>query len=61
MAEAETRLFHVYVHKRLQQQGLTGAKLVEKTEAVSAPLEELVEPTVVYFHAKPGTGPCTTI
>jgi adenylate cyclase len=52
VAEAETRLFHVYVHKRLQQQGLTGAELVEQTEAVSAPLQELVEPTVVYFHAK---------
>jgi adenylate cyclase len=52
VAEAETRLFHVYVHKRLQQQGLTGAELVEQTDAVSAPLQELVEPTVVYFHAK---------
>jgi adenylate cyclase len=52
VAEAETRLFHVYVHKRLQQQGLTGAKLVERTEAVSVPLEELVEPTVLYFHRK---------
>jgi adenylate cyclase len=52
VAEAETRLFHVYVHKRLEQQGLAGAELVEQTEAVSAPLEELVEPTVLYFHRK---------
>jgi adenylate cyclase len=52
MAEAETRLFHVHVHKRLEQEGLTGAELVEQTEAVSAPLEELVEPTVLYFHRK---------
>ncbi len=52
MAEAETRLFHVYVHKRLQEEGLTGAELVGQTEAISAPLEKLVEPTVLYFHRK---------
>jgi adenylate cyclase len=52
VAEAETRLFHVYVHKRLEQEGLTGAELLEKTEAISASLEEIVEPTVLYFHRK---------
>lgn len=52
VAEAETRLFHVYVHKRLQQEGFAGAELAERTEAVSAALEELVEPTILYFHRK---------
>src|SRR5262249_14422341 len=52
VAEAETRLFHVYVHKRLQQQGLTGAELMERTDSVSAALAELVEPTVLDFHGK---------
>jgi len=52
VAEAETRLFHVYVHKRLQQEGLAGDELVARTDAVSGPLEELVEPAVLYFHRK---------
>jgi adenylate cyclase len=52
VAEAETRLFHVYVHKRLQEQGLAGVELLDENEAVSRPLEELVEPAILYFHRK---------
>lgn len=52
VAEAETRLFHVHVHKRLEQQGISGAELVERTEAAGDPLQDLVEPTVLYFHRK---------
>jgi adenylate cyclase len=52
VAEAETRLFHVYVHKRLEQEGLTGTELASQSEAAGALLEQLVEPTVLYFHRK---------
>lgn len=52
VAEAETRLFHVYVHKRLEQEGLTGAELASQSESAAALLEALVEPTVLYFHRK---------
>ncbi|MGH9286946.1 MAG: adenylate cyclase regulatory domain-containing protein [Acidimicrobiales bacterium] len=52
VAEAETRLFHVYVHQRLRQEGLSGDELMDATDAASAPLQELVEPTVLYFHRK---------
>ena len=52
VAEAETRLFHVYVHKRLEQEGLSGAELTRQTESAGALLEALVEPTVLYFHRK---------
>ncbi len=52
VAEAETRLFHFYVHERLRAEGLTGTELDAATEQVSAPLEGLVEPAVLYFHRK---------
>jgi adenylate cyclase len=52
VAEAETRLFHVYVHQRLRREGLSGDELMDATDSASAPLQELVEPTVLYFHRK---------
>ncbi|HET6833840.1 MAG TPA: adenylate cyclase regulatory domain-containing protein [Acidimicrobiales bacterium] len=52
VAEAETRLFHVYVHQRLRREGLSGDELMDATDAASGPLQELVEPTVLYFHRK---------
>jgi adenylate cyclase len=52
IAEAESRLFHYYVHERFRAQGLTGAQLTTATETVAAPLIELIEPTLLYFHSK---------
>lgn len=52
VAEAETRLFHFYVHERLRVEGLAGADLDAATQQVSGPLENLVEPAVLYFHRK---------
>ncbi|HET6920005.1 MAG TPA: adenylate/guanylate cyclase domain-containing protein [Jiangellaceae bacterium] len=52
IAEAESRLFHYYVHERFRAQGLTGAQLTSATETVAAPLIELIEPTLLYFHSK---------
>ena len=52
VAEAESRLFHFYVHERLRDEGLTGADLVDATQAVNDGLLDLIEPTVLYFHRK---------
>lgn len=50
VAEAESRLFHYYVHERLRADGLGGRELAGATRAVSQPLRGLIEPTVLYFH-----------
>jgi class 3 adenylate cyclase len=52
VADAETRLFHHYVHERLRADGLAGKELMAATEAVSEPLMGLIEPSVLYFHRK---------
>ena len=52
VADAETRLFHHYVHERLRADGLAGEELMVATQAVSQPLMGLIEPTVLYFHRK---------
>jgi adenylate cyclase len=52
VAEAESRLFHLYVHERLRADGLTGAELIDASNSVGEPLEELIEPAIVYFHRK---------
>jgi adenylate cyclase len=52
VADAEARLFHYYVHERLRAEGLADRELTAATEAVSGPLQRLVEPAVLYFHRK---------
>jgi class 3 adenylate cyclase/DNA-binding transcriptional MerR regulator len=52
VADAEARLFHHYVHERLRADGLSGSELTDATHAIGAPLVELIEPTVLYFHRK---------
>jgi len=52
VAEAETRLFHIYVHERLRADGLARADLVDATRSISQPLLDLADPTLLYFHRK---------
>jgi adenylate cyclase len=52
VADAESRLFHYYVHERLRAEGLSGPELTETTQAIGEPLTGLIEPTVIYFHRK---------
>lgn len=52
VAEAEVRLFHFYVHERLQAEGVTGQELTETTEAASDQLRVIVEPAILHFHNK---------
>ena len=52
VAEAETRLFHFYVHERLREQGLKAEELLTAQQDVNDQLLRLVEPTILYFHRK---------
>jgi class 3 adenylate cyclase len=52
IADAETRLFHLHVHQALRDSGLSGAELTATRDSISDQLEELIEPTLVYFHRK---------
>lgn len=52
VAEAESRLFHFYVHDRLRLDGMDAAAAEEATTDAADPLLALVEPTVLYFHRK---------
>jgi adenylate cyclase len=52
VAEAETRLFHFYVHERLRATGLSGGGLVDRTDAAQGQLRPLVEPAILYFHRR---------
>ena len=52
VSEAESRLFHYYVHERLRAEGLDGQELNAATFAASDSMLGLIEPTVLYFHRK---------
>ncbi len=52
VAEAENRLFHMYVHERLRAEGVAGADLVAATQAAAGPLMPVLEPALLYFHRK---------
>jgi len=52
VAEAETRLFHFYVHARLRDGGLSGSALRERTDAAGERTLALIEPAILYFHRK---------
>ncbi len=52
VAEAENRLFHMYVHERLRAEGVAGADLVAATQAAAGPLLPVLEPALLYFHRK---------
>jgi adenylate cyclase len=52
VAEAESRLFHFYVHERLRAQGVSGSDLMVVTDEARRRMLPLVEPTLLYFHRK---------
>jgi class 3 adenylate cyclase len=52
VAEAESHLFHFYVHERLRGEGLSGRQLMDTTHAVGEELRALMEPAILYFHGK---------
>ena len=52
IADAGSRLFHLYVHEEMRAEGPAGAELLAATLLRSRPLLSLIEPTVVYFSRK---------
>jgi len=52
VAEAESRLFHFYVHQRLKAAGLSGLELVDSVQAAGDRINPLMEPAIRYFHRK---------
>ena len=52
VAEAESRLFHFYVHQRLKAAGLSGLELVDSVQASGDRITPLMEPAILYFHRK---------
>jgi len=52
VGEAETRLFHFYVHERLKAAGVSGSDLMDTTQAAENRLKPLIEPSILYFHRK---------
>ena len=52
VADACSRLFHLYVHEQLRSGGVGGADLLEATNAIGVPLLGLIEPAVLFFNRK---------
>lgn len=52
VAEAETRLFHIYVHERLRMEGVAGEQLHDSVSATGDRVQGLIEPMILYFHKR---------
>lgn len=52
VADAESRLFHFYVHERLRAEGLSDKELATARDAIAEDLLGLIEPQILYFHRK---------
>ena len=52
IAEMESKLFHFYIHKRLEAQGLSGEELLRALERAGDLATPSIEPTLLYFHRK---------
>lgn len=52
VADAESRLFHFYVHQRLKTVGLSGLELADSVQAAGERINPLMEPAIRYFHRK---------
>jgi class 3 adenylate cyclase/YHS domain-containing protein len=52
VAEMESKLFHFYVHKRLEASGLAGDELAAAVDRAGDLARPLIEPTLLYFHRK---------
>ncbi len=52
IADAEVRLFHIYVHEPLMRAGVPGVEVAEEMEALTRDLLPFVVPLMNYFHAR---------
>ena len=52
IADAETRLFHIYVHEPLMRQGVPGLQMAEEMEDLAGDLLPLASPLMDYLHQR---------
>ena len=52
IAEAEVRLFHLYVHEPLIRQGVGALEMAEEMEELAAELMPLTGPLIEYLHGR---------
>ena len=52
IADAETRLFHIYVHEPLMREGVPGLQMAEEMEDLARDLLPLASPLMDYLHQR---------
>src|SRR3954467_9713207 len=52
IADAETRLFHIYVHEPLMREGVPGLEMAEEMEHLARDLLPLASPLIDYVHPR---------
>src|SRR3954449_1881957 len=52
IADAETRLFHIYVHEPLIREGIPGLDMAEEMETLASDLLPLASPIMDYVHQR---------
>jgi adenylate cyclase len=52
IADAETRLFHIYVHEPLMRQGVPGLQMAEEMETLAGDLLPFSSPLMDYLHQR---------
>jgi len=52
IADAEVRLFHLYVHEPLMRAGVPGLEMAEEMESLTRELLPFVVPFINYFHGR---------
>jgi adenylate cyclase len=52
IADAEVRLFHLYVHEPLMREGVPGLEMTEEMEALVGEMLPFVSPIMNYLHAR---------
>lgn len=52
IADAETRLFHIYVHEPLMREGVPGLQMAEEMEGLARDLLPLAAPLMDYLHQR---------
>jgi adenylate cyclase len=52
IADAETRLFHIYVHEPLMRQGVPGLEMAEEMESLASDLLPFASPLMDFLHQR---------
>jgi adenylate cyclase len=52
IADAEVRLFHLYVHKPLMREGVPGLEMAEEMESLARDLLPIASPLMDYMHTR---------